>query len=336
MRVKWLAMPVAAVALGAGVGALTVHWRAPAAGPQNRPAAAAIANPEVTLTGRIRPQQVVRVAPAVSGPVEALLVEVGQDVYQGEVLARVGAAGLESVRDAALQVVERAQDDVSKSEAQIVSARLEASRADAGAQGAQIALERAQRVYDRQKVLHEAGATPRLVYEKAERDYQSSQQEYGAAERAVRAAADAVEAANAGLASARKVLADRTAESETAQLAFAAAEVRSPVDGFLAASNAEVGKSVEEGGAMFEIATGPGGHPKGHPEELEVAVEAPPDVLKRIRPGQAALVVVADVADSGLAGVVREIKDNQAIVEFHSTLSSIKPGMQAGVRLKLE
>jgi len=52
--------------------------------------------------------------------------------------------------------------------------------------------------------LHDAGATPRLLFEKAERHYQSSQQEYGAAEKAVRADADAVEAANAGMASARR------------------------------------------------------------------------------------------------------------------------------------
>jgi multidrug resistance efflux pump len=170
------------------------------------------------------------------------------------------------------------------------------------------------------------------VYEKAERDYQSSQQEYAAAGKAVRAAADVLEAANAALANDRKVLADRTAESETAQLAFAAAEVRSPVDGFLAASNAEVGKNLEEGGAMFEIATGP----EGHPEALEVAVDAQPDVLKRIRSGQAVLVVVAEAAGAGLVGVVREVKDNQAIVEFRNTLAAIKPGMQARVRLKLE
>ena len=35
-------------------------------------------------------------------------------------------------------------------------------------------------------------------------------------------------------------------------------------------------------------------------------------------------------------GVVREIKDNQVIVEFNSNLPAIKPGMKADVRLKLE
>ena len=48
------------------------------------------------------------------------------------------------------------------------------------------------------------------------------------------------------------------------------------------------------------------------------------------------LVLVLDLDGAAMPGVVREIKDNQAIVEFSSTLPSIKPGMQADVRFKLE
>lgn len=326
---KWLAISAAAVALGMGIGALTVRTRRPVVAPPKQPAASAIADAEVPLTGRVRPQHLMQVLPTVSGLVEALPVDVGQDVYQGEVLARVGAAERENARGAALQAVERAQDDVGKAEAQIAAARLEASRANASVERARIDLERAQKVYERQKMLHDAGATPRLVYEKAEQDYQAAQQEYTAIEKAVRAAADAADAANTGQAAAKKALADRTADAETAQLAFAAAEVRAPADGVLYTRNAEVGKSVEVGGgAMFEIAT--------DLDALEVAVFAQPDLLRRVKPGMAAVVVVADTAGAGLAGVVGEIKDNQVIVEFHSTAPAVRPGMQASVRLKLE
>ena len=324
---KWLAIPVTAAALGVAIGALTVHRRPAAAAGQNLPAAASVAHPEIILNGKIRPQHIVRVTPAASGPVVALPVVAGQEVYQGEVLARVGEAGTESVRDAALQAVEHAEDDVSKAEAQVIAARLETARAANSAQAAQIAVERAQRVYDRQKALHDAGATPRLVYEKAESDYQSAQQESTAAEGAVRTAANAVEAADAGLENARNVLAARKTESETAQLAFAAAEVRSPIDGILVASHAELGKSLEAD-AMFEIAA--------DLEALEVAVEAQANVLQRIRPGQAAMVEIAEAGVAGVEGQVREIKDNTAIVEFNCTLAGVRPGMPVEVRLKLE
>ena len=51
---------------------------------------------------------------------------------------------------------------------------------------------------------------------------------------------------------------------------------------------------------------------------------------------QPALVLVLDLQNAAMPGVVREIKDNQAIVEFDSMLPAIKPGMLADVRFKLE
>jgi hypothetical protein len=39
---------------------------------------------------------------------------------------------------------------------------------------------------------------------------------------------------------------------------------------------------------------------------------------------------------NAMNGVVREVKDNQVIVEFTSALPAIKPGMTADVRFKLE
>jgi len=334
MRGKWLALPVGAVCLGAGVGALSWRWRPPAATAVKAPAGAVSApNPEVTGTGKIRPQHIVRVTAPGAGPVEAFLADAGQEVYQGEVLARVGAAGLASARDAAAQAVEHARDAVAKAEAMIVSSRQEASRAGTDAQRAQVALDRDRKAYDRQSMLHEAGATPRLVYEKAQKDYAASQREYAAVQKAAQAASGAADAADAGLAAARTELADRTAELESAQLALAAAEVRSPVDGFLFARNGEVGKPARgpegpAGDSLFEIATDIGA--------LEVPVVAPPEALRRIRTGQAAVVVVAEVHSDGIAGVVREIKDRQAVVEFTSTAPAIKPGMQAAVRIKIE
>jgi hypothetical protein len=65
-------------------------------------------------------------------------------------------------------------------------------------------------------------------------------------------------------------------------------------------------------------------------------VEGKPEVLKRIVPGQPALVLVLDLQSTAMPGVVREVKDNLATVEFSSALPAIKPGMQADVRFKLE
>jgi hypothetical protein len=69
---------------------------------------------------------------------------------------------------------------------------------------------------------------------------------------------------------------------------------------------------------------------------LEVALEPEPAILKRIRPGQPALVLVPDLESAGIAGDVKEIKGAQVLVEFNSTIPAIRPGMLADVRLRLD
>ena len=95
-----MVLSVAAVLAGVGGGALSLRYRHPAA-PQPVPisGAAVVANHEITLQGKIRPQHITSVSAPVNGLVETLLADVGQEVYAGQVLARVGAQGLESARE---------------------------------------------------------------------------------------------------------------------------------------------------------------------------------------------------------------------------------------------
>lgn len=323
----WLSM--AAVAAGVGVGALTLRYRGRAPAPGARPGGAAvIVSSEVTLTGKIRPQHITPVAAAASGIIDAFLADVGQDVYTGQVLARIGASGLESARESAASAVEHGQDQVSRAEAGVASARLEASRAEADLARARMAFDRLEKTWARQQTLYAAGATPRLTYEKTQREYEGAQQDLGIMDKASRAAAEQAQSAVAQTAAAKKALADRIRELDEAQGNLQAAEVRAPVDGLVVARNGEAGKPVEEGGDLFQIAT--------DLYALEVTVEPDPAVLKRIRPGQQALVLVLDLQSAGIPGDVKEIRGGVVVVEFGSAAPAIKPGMQAAVRLKLE
>src|SRR5471030_2543095 len=83
MRGKWLALGVAAVLAGVGGGALSLRYRRPAA-PQPVPTsgAAVVANHEITLQGKIRPQHITSVSAPVNGLVETLLADVGQEVMR--------------------------------------------------------------------------------------------------------------------------------------------------------------------------------------------------------------------------------------------------------------
>ena len=124
-------------------------------------------------------------------------------------------------------------------------------------------------------------------------------------------------------------MADKTKALEDAQYALAAAEVHAPVDGYVVSRKGEVGADAQQvGNELFQIAT--------DLYALEVVLEPKAETLKRIVPGQPALVLVLDLQSAAMQGAVREIKDNQVIVEFTSALPAIKPGMNADVRLKFE
>jgi HlyD family secretion protein len=265
----------------------------------------------------------------INGVIDAFLVDVGQDVYQGQVLARIGSQGLDSSREAAASAVDHAQERVIRAEAAVAGAHLEQSRADAEAQRARFAMERAEAAHSRQQLLFSQGATPRLVYEKAEREYDSARAEFAVMDRAARATFDRVQSLLQEVASAQRILAGENQRLEESQAAFEAADVHAPVDGLLVGRNGEVGKPAREfGDNLFQIAT--------DTYALEVALEPQPPVLKRLRPGQPALVLIPDLQTPGITGDVKEIKGAQVLVEFNSTIPAIRPGMLADVRLKLD
>jgi HlyD family secretion protein len=330
MRGKWIPVLVGVVLLALAVG--TVVWRGrrhPVPPPAASTAAAiAAAQNEVTLQGKIRPRHITGVGPAISGFIEAFLVEPGQDVYEGQVLARIGAQGLESEREVAQAALDRAQEQVSKAEAVVTAARMELSRAEADVQRARTALDRAERASARQQTLFREGATPRLVYEKALKEYEAALKDYELVDATVRTGREHIQGGVEEVNGAKKIVEDKMRQLEEAQDNLSAAEVHSPVDGYVVSRKGEVGGSAGLSDELFQIAT--------DLYALEVAVEPKAEVLKRIVPGQAALVLVLDLESAAMQGVVREIKDNQAIVEFNSALPAIKPGMQADVRFKLE
>jgi multidrug resistance efflux pump len=331
MRGKWALVSVAAVLAVVAGGVFSLWHRRPAPALPVRAAGAAVLLPanQVTLSGTIRPQHVVGVGAQIDGVIDAFLVDVGQDVYQGQVLARIGSQGLDSSREAAASTVDHAQERVNRAETVAAGARLEQSRADAEAQRARFNVERTEAARSRQQLLFSQGATPRMVYEKAQSEYDSARAEFAVMDKAARATAERVQSALEEVASAQKILAGENQRLEDSQAAFEAADVHSPVDGLLVGRNGEIGKPAQEFGEnMFQIAT--------DTYALEIALEPQPPVLKRLRPGQPALVLIPDLQSASITGDIKEIKGTQVVVEFNSTIPAIRPGMVADVRFKLD
>ena len=325
---KWLLAATAAIALGVGGGALRLHLKNRAPAPPIRKSGAALieSNGGLTVSGKIRPQHIVPVKAGMDGDLDAFLVDVGQDVFEGQAPARIGASGLEQARGAAEAAVNGAQDQVARAESAVAAARMDWSRADADQQRSHMARDRVQQVWDRQQTLFHAGAASRQAYEKAQRDFENARQESEIMDKAARASSELLTQLQNSLSAARKNLAERAQDLEAAQNNMQSAEVRSPVDGLVVARNGEPGKPAM--GDLFEIAT--------DLFSLEVVIEPGPAVVNRLRPGQQALVMIPDLQSAGIPGTVKTISGGEVVVEFACTLPAVKPGMLADVRFRLE
>jgi multidrug resistance efflux pump len=283
----------------------------------------------VLLTGKIRARNVVGVGAAVQGNIEVFLADVGQEVEENQLLARVANQGLETGRELASVSLDNAQARVTKIEAAITSARLESSRAAADASRARADLERAERNYSRQKVLHSEGATPRLAYEKSSTEFENTKGEADGLEKLAKQADLRIQSLLDELQAARKIYEDKQKQLDFAVTALGDAEIRSPVEGVVISRKGEVGKSgIEQGADLFQIAT--------DTLELEVFLEPDPPTLKRLKPGQDALVTISDLRAESIPAKVVKIENGNVLVDFTSPDPAIKPGFLAEVRIRVE
>jgi multidrug resistance efflux pump len=330
MRGKWLLFGGAAVLLAIAAGSWSVYQsiasRKPAAAaPESKPAV--YQGSEVSLNGTVQAQKVVPVAAPMDGVVDAVFAEVGQEVAEGQLLARVKSAQLDAVFEAATADMERAQTRVNNLEAAIVAARLEVSRARADASRAKTDFDRAEKVFQRQEYLMKEGATPRLVFEKSQREYEAATQDYNNKSVLASQAESQLDALNKQMDAAKRVLDEKNLGLDQAKADVSAGELVSPVDGIVVARHAGPGEEVTPTMTdFFQIATELG--------SLEVLVDPEPPVMARIKPGQDASIHIAEFAGD-LPGKVREIRGSQVVVEFVSPSPAIRPGLSANVRIRL-
>jgi len=331
MRGKWLLAGGAVILVALAMGSLTrLRHEASEKAPENRKTPAAESPPgELSLPGRIQAQHVVPVGAPVTGTIDSFLVDVGQDVSEGQLLARIASQGLESAREEAVRSAQNSQEKVNSIEGRIIAARLEASRARADASRSRDQFDRAEKTYLRQQMLHREGATPRLVYEKAEREFETARAEFNSLDELARQAESRVNDLIRDLDVARRSLEEHNAELESATAQSAGAEIRSPVSGILVARKGEPGKVIgpQDAKDLLEIAA--------DLSQLAVLIHVEPPALQRIRPGQDALVIVADL-NGVIPATVKEIKGSDVTLSFVSPSPVIRPGMTAQVRLKLE
>ncbi len=327
---RLLIVGLAALAALAALGWIVLRLRAsPPRATQKAQAPGVASIPaEVRLTGTIRARQVVAVAATVEGILEQFMAEPGQEVFEGQLLARIRNGGLEAARQAAQSDLERVEARVRALESGLIAARLEASRSRADADRARSEYEKAERLFERQNFLFKEGATPKLVFEKARKEFEAARQEAETIGELARVAEDRVASLTKELDGARRLLEEKRQALEEARQNLEAAEVHSPVDGVLLARSRKVGDPVgPDVQDLLQIAV--------DLSALEVVLEPEPPVLERIRPAQEALVEVIEGPASGMPGQVSAVEQGRVIVAFANPSPAVKPGMTAHVRIRL-
>lgn len=216
-------------------------------------APAPLPNPLVMAAGRVEPvSEEVRLGLALTGKLEAVLVDEGDPVHQGQVLARLERADLQSR-------VAEAEANVLLKQAELTrllnGARLEERReAEAAVRGAEAVVEQARYDLNRYRTLSNKGWTSQDSLEKAQRDHAVAVARLAAAREhlalvAATAREDERDRAEADLALAR-------ARLEEARAVLAKAEIKSPINGIVLRKHRRAGEMISESQDMPILSIG--------------------------------------------------------------------------------
>jgi multidrug resistance efflux pump len=327
MKPRWLISALLAIVLFVAAGVYAVRRRAPA--PNSvQPIAQNTRPAEISLPATLRAARTVAVPVPIEGKIEAFLVEVGDEVYEGQLLAHVRSEALEAVKQAAETDLEGAETRVRTLEASLSAARLEASRASADASRVRNDLDRASKNFQRQKMLLDAGATPRLVFEKAQNEYTALEAESKKLDLVSSSADERITSVQRELDAARKLLQGKSEDLETVTAHLGTGDVLSPATGVVVSRKGQPGDIVHPSmNDLFQIAS--------DLSTMQAVAEASPAQIAGIKPGQPATVVLAEMGGEMLQGAIANIENGTITVEFANPDVQIKPGLTAQIRLKL-
>jgi HlyD family secretion protein len=279
----------------------------------------------VGIAGKVRPQTTLTVTAPVEGNIEQVMVEAGQEVFAGQLLAKIRNGRLFAQQMSAKEETEQSRTRAQDLEAQLQAARLEDSRSAAAAARARNEYEAAEKDYFRQKSLDEAGATPHLVFLKAKNDYDAARADAENRESIAKNGRARVTTLTRELEDAQATLREKTDDFVSIE---SDAEIHSPADGILIAQTGKPGDHVSPAsGELFQIAV--------NLSLLEVVLQVDDKTRQRIKAGQGAVIRIAEAGDIAISGTVRNTPtpQGQVLVGFESPSPAVKPGMMALVQL---
>lgn len=283
----------------------------------------------VTASGRVEPVARVAVMSRASGILKELLVEEGDEVSVGQVLAELDREQLEA---------QLAQDqaDLARSEAELAAARARLEEARVGLEDPALAFTK--REAERLELLLDSGDVSEREFDTAQRAYEEIQFRVTQVQASLPVLEAAVKSAEAALQSSEAAV-------ERSRTTLREATVRCPIDGVVLTRDKEVGDGVSSiltaGGNATQIMT------LGDLSTMHIEARVDEVDLGRIRVGMPARVTVDAHRGTTLHGAVERIApagsvDDNGIVTFEVRVTVddpkglLKPDMTADAKLVLD
>jgi|GEM_PF-147676 len=268
-----------------------------------------------SYTGTVLGEHSSTVAAQVGATVEKLLVDEGDKVEAGQVLAVLDDTVYSSQATIARASHEIARLNLASAE----SLRPEQiSQAEANYRAAQLAAETAYKNYQRNKNLFDEGVVSRAAYEGAELNYESAKAQFTAAKENLRIAkTGAREEDKKSLQLAVDLAA---AQLRLAQNDLSNASITAPYSGEISRRMFDIGDYVERGEPVFELVSAEG---------LRVELFVPSDKIGLFKAGQAAQASITGSASPVDATVTRVVSSADPRTRLFRVELALPPGTAA-------
>lgn len=258
----------------------------------------------VNASGKIYPEDEVKVSPDISGVITDLTVQEGDTVKKGQLLARI---------DADVYNIQRSQaaSGVAQSQAQVSSVQAQVSNAQAALAALDAQMEQAQKSYDRNKKLFDDKVISRSEMDAAETSLKAAKANYNAAVQGIRSTQANVQSAKANVQTAQASL--QRANKDLSRTAIVA-----PRDGVVSLLNVKKGESVS--GNSFTVGTEI--LRIADMSKIEVRVDVGENDIPKVKLGDSAIVSVDAYSDRKFKGLVTQIASSNNGAATQSALSS--------------
>lgn len=259
---------------------------------------------EVSASGKVFPQTEVKISSDVSGEIVELLIEEGDSVVSGQLLARIDPDAFESQ-------VERGAASVNSAKAQLANARSQIEQFKAQKEQIEAQLINAREIHERNEPLYKEGVI-------SEADFQQSLSNLRALEANLRSAQANVKAAEQSAQAAAYTVQSSQASLKELKTSLRRTEIFAPMSGIISRLDVEEGERVVgtiqmAGTEMMRIA---------NLNAMEVRVEVSENDIPRVTVGDEVAIEVDAYIDRIFKGKVTQIANSATNAATAASLTS--------------